>query len=497
MKLDFFRGLVSKKAPMSQHSRGRIESAVQRIGQEIFDRAEEAAPSAVSLEYWQQKGMEWLTTDEDLKLRLFRFVEALPSLPDATAIAGRLRELLQRDGRGPALPPPLELLVSYKRDDSLYARLVGELARAGSRRMARQFICGSSAQEAIPSLLRLRRGRMAFTLDVLGETVTSDVVARRSQELYIQLIEELSDVAGRWPASAMLDLAPWGSIPRVNVSIKLSAIVTGFGESTDEAGIQAVLDRLRPILRSARARGAFLNIDMEHYAVKDFTLELYRRVLSEPEFRDWPECGIVIQAYLRDAQHDMAELISWVRRRGTPITVRLVKGAYWDSETARAATLGIPSPVFSQKWESDVSFEDVAEMMLRNADVIRPAFASHNIRSIAATMAMEESLGLPPRTLEIQMLTGMGDPLKRALVAMRQRLRVYAPFGDMGMGIAYLIRRLIENTANESFLRQSFGPNVDREALLSDPRGQGAPIDELTIARRAPAAPRREPAYSA
>src|SRR6185503_12974949 len=101
-----------------------------------------------------------------------------------------------------------------------------------------------------------------------------------------------------------------------------------------------------------------------------------------------------------------------------------------------------------------------SQLMLENTDAIRPAFASHNVRSIASVLAMEDALDLPPRTVELQMLTGMGDQLKRAVVAMGQRLRVYAPFGDMIPGMAYLIRRLIENTSNESFLRQSFGGNT-------------------------------------
>ena len=107
--------------------------------------------------------------------------------------------------------------------------------------------------------------------------------------------------------------------------------------------------------------------------------------------------------------------------------------------------------------------------MLENADIIRPAFASHNVRSIAYALALEESFGLPPRTIELQMLTGMGDPLKRAVVDMGQRLRVYAPFGQLIPGMAYLIRRLIENTANESFLRQSFGGQVPIAELLRTP----------------------------
>ncbi len=413
--------------------------------------------------------MEWLTRDEDLKLRMFKFIEVLPTLCSPEAIARHLRQNVNRNGEhGQPLPLPLQAALSYRRDDSWQALLVARAAKYAALRAATQFICGSTPQEAIESVVHMRHSGMAFTLDVLGETVYSDRVAGELQQLYIRLVEQLGVAAVDWSADPILDTAPWGRIPRVNVSIKLTGIVANF-DPADPGAADAVLARLRPILRTAQRHGAFINIDMEHYAVKDLTLELFKRVLSEPEFRDWPDCGIVIQAYLTDGERDMAGLIDWARRRGTPLTVRLVKGAYWDSETAAAKRENRPTPVFTHKWQSDASFERITRMMLENADIIRPAFASHNVRSIAYALALEDSLDLPPRTIELQMLTGMGDPLKRAVVDMGQRLRVYAPFGHLIPGMAYLIRRLIENTANESFLRQSFSGQVPMEELLRAP----------------------------
>lgn len=448
----------------------RLEAETRRIGEEIFRRAECAAPSILSQEYWQTRGMEWLTRDEDLKLRMFKFIEVLPTLGSPEAIARHLRQNVNRNGEhGQPLPLPLQAALSYRRDDSWRALLVARAAKFAALRAATQFICGSTPQEAIDSVVQMRHSGMAFTLDVLGETVNSDRVAQELQQLYIRLVEQLGVAAVDWASDPVLDTAPWGRIPRVNISIKLTGIVANFDQADPAAAKDAVLDRLRPILRAAQRVGAFINIDMEHYAVKRLTLDIYRRVLSEPEFRDWPDCGIVIQAYLTDGEQDMADLIEWARHRGTPITVRLVKGAYWDTETADAKRDGRPIPVFIHKWQSDASFERITRLMLENADIIRPAFASHNVRSIAYALALEDSLDLPPRTVELQMLTGMGDPLKRAVVDMGQRLRVYAPFGHLIPGMAYLIRRLIENTANESFLRQSFSGQVPMEELLRAP----------------------------
>ncbi|MCG8406539.1 MAG: proline dehydrogenase family protein [Phycisphaerales bacterium] len=460
---------------LSRISPSSLEVATKRIGREIFQRAEAAAPSVFSKEFWQQLAMNWLTRDESLKLRLFRFIEVMPALQDPAAIARHLDEYLKPGKDGPsekrfsAWPGFLQLALAYRRHDSAYASLVANAARFACTQGARQFIAGSTPEQALASVRSMRRRRMTFTLDVLGETIIADRIARRNQELYINLFKHLSREARGWSDVPILDRAPWGLLPKVNISLKLSAIVVKFDPIDPHGAAEAVLDRLRPILRVARDCGAFVNIDMEHYAVKNLTLDIYQRVLMEPEFKDWSDCGIVIQCYMPDGESDIATLMAWARKRGTPITVRLVKGAYWDSETADAVRNGWPIPLFTEKRQSDIAFESVARRMLENADIIRPAFASHNVRSIAYVIAMEDALGLPPRTLELQMLTGMGDQLKRAMVGMKQRIRVYAPFGDLVTGMAYLIRRLIENTSNESFLRQSFGEHLPVTRLLTNP----------------------------
>jgi RHH-type proline utilization regulon transcriptional repressor/proline dehydrogenase/delta 1-pyrroline-5-carboxylate dehydrogenase len=449
---------------------GSVERLTRRIGREIFERAESLSPSVFSQEYWQQFGLDWLTKDEDLKLRVFRFVEAMPALDSPHKIARHLRERVLREDNGhQPLPEIIRFALGYHKDSSIRGELIARAAQWGIQQAARRFICGSTPGEAIQSVRALRRSGMAFTLDLLGETTENNATAREHQEMYVRLITELGKAAGDWLANPILDRAPWGPISRVNVSIKLTSIVAHIDEMEQGEGVKAAMDRLRPILRAAKLQQAFINVDMEHYAIKDLTLDVFRLILSEPEFAAWPDCGIVIQAYLRDSERDLASLIDWTRGRGVPITVRLVKGAYWDSESADARAANREPPVYGEKWQSDTSFERLSRMMLDSADVIRPALGSHNVRSIASALAYERVLGLPPRTLELQMLTGMGEPLQRALVAMDQRVRIYAPFGDLLPGMAYLIRRLIENTANESFLRQSFGGSAAVEELLEVP----------------------------
>ena len=211
---------------------------------------------------------------------------------------------------------------------------------------------------------------------------------------------------------------------------------------------------------------------MEQYSFKDVTLHIFRTILEEDEFRAWPDVGIAIQTYLRDCERDLAELAEWARRRGTPVWVRLIKGAYWDFETVQAAQEGWPVPVFEHKWQTDDNYERLTLFLLENHDVLRPAFGSHNVRSLAHALAAAQVLGLPRGSIEFQMLYGMAEPIQNALVDLKQRLRIYTPYGQLLPGMAYLVRRLLENTANESFLRASFTEHVSEEKLLMKPRHQ-------------------------
>ena len=189
----------------------------------------------------------------------------------------------------------------------------------------------------------------------------------------------------------------------------------------------------------------------------------------EQEFRDWPDCGIVIQAYLPDADQDLRELLKWAKRRKTPIWVRLVKGAYWDYETIIAEYRGWPCPVYREKWQSDQNFERQTQFLMKHSAWLRPAIASHNLRSLAHAMAWAEELNVPPQDWEIQMLYGMADEQQQLFSEMGHRVRVYAPFGELLPGMSYLVRRLLENTSNESFLRHAYDSDVSIDELLRSP----------------------------
>lgn len=457
----------------------RRQARIRELGSQILARARAAEPTVFSLAWWNRKGMEMGMRSPRAQAQLFRFIEVLPMLRTSEQVADALRQFLGDPSLD--LPPILRLLLSYRSPRSPLALLAASAARHGAPMMARGFICGKNMREAIASVLAMRRRNMAFTMDILGEGCASAAVARDYVRRYVALVQELAPALRGRPFVEQIDRGPDRTLPRANVSIKLSALCSNFDPVQPHRTTDQLKERVRIILRTARKLGAFINFDMEQAAYVDITTRVFKSLLTEPEFADWQDVGIVVQAYLVNAEDLATDLIEWCRKRGTPITVRLVKGAYWDSEVARALRERRSIPVWTAKWESDACFERISELLVAHADILHTALASHNVRSLAAGMEAAERRGLDRRALEFQMLAGMGDPLKHAIVRMGYRLRVYAPFGELVPGMAYLIRRLLENTSNDSFLRQSFGEVRDEDELLQSPEriGLGAPDTAL------------------
>jgi len=222
-------------------------------------------------------------------------------------------------------------------------------------------------------------------------------------------------------------------------------------------------------LHLGHALSALINFDMESYKLKDLTLQLFKSIFEEPEFRTRPAIGIAIQAYLRDCEKDLRELVAWARRHQRPLSVRLVKGAYWDYETIVARQRDWPVPVWAQKPQSDANYEKLSLFLLENIDLITPNFASHNVRSVAHAIAQAERLHIDQRAYEFQALYGMADELKGALVQSGHRVREYCAIGELLPGMAYLVRRLLENTSNEGFLRIKNMGEATKEQLLRNP----------------------------
>src|SRR6058998_2216887 len=437
-----------------------LQGEIERRGKRIFELVDEHPEPLFSKAGFYQRLMALSMRDERFKAQLFRFVDVLPSLRRSSEIVEHLDEYFSDDGFGPLVGVGVRL-----------ARIVpwvsGRILRWNVSGMARQFIAGRNPDDVMATLRKRHAQKIGFTVDLLGEGVVSEAQADEYAARYLDLLDKLARETKSWsdPLGKNSEL-----FPVVNLSVKISALYSQISPADPADAIAHLAPKLRPLLRRARELGAFINFDMESYAHKNITLELFKTIFREEEFKNWPHAGIVIQAYLRDSEADLRDLIEWGRKRGTRFAVRLVKGAYWDYETTKSLQNGWGCPVYFQKPESDANFETLTKLLLENESIVTAAFGSHNIRSIAHAQAFADELGLDPSRFEFQLLYGMAGPIKRALVEMGYRVREYCPVGELLPGMAYLVRRLLENTSNEGFLRAKFAENVSAKELLRDPR---------------------------
>jgi RHH-type proline utilization regulon transcriptional repressor/proline dehydrogenase/delta 1-pyrroline-5-carboxylate dehydrogenase len=445
----------------------RIEATTQEVGRQVFAQISRKRPNLFQRRWWDDRIMAWAMQDESVKVQMFRFIDVLPMLKSREQVTGHLQEYF--DEVKQRLPAAVRLGLAMAPPQSITGRALAIAARRNAMSHARRFIAGTTAEEVLAAALRARKNKMAFTMDLLGEAVLTDAEADHYLQATIDLIRNISPTVNSWPEIPQTDRGWLATIPRVNVSIKLSALDSQFDAVDQEGTERRVSQRLRTLLRAAREHQAFINVDMESYATKDLTLRIFKNILDEDEFREVSDVGIVIQCYLKDAGRDLVGLRDWARQRGRPIWVRLVKGAYWDYETVHSNYHGWHVPVFQEKWQSDVNFEQQTRFVFHNHEFLRPALGSHNIRSLAHGIAVARQLGLPVNTFELQMLYGMADAEKQVFADLGHRMRVYMPYGELIPGMAYLVRRLLENTSNDSFLRASFTESLPVEELLRNP----------------------------
>jgi RHH-type proline utilization regulon transcriptional repressor/proline dehydrogenase/delta 1-pyrroline-5-carboxylate dehydrogenase len=437
-----------------------LQSDVERRGKRIFELVDKHPEPFFSKAGLYQRFMALSMRDEQFKVQLFRFVDVLPSLRGSREIIEHLNEYFSDNGFGSLVNTGVRLAGTVP-------WVSGPILRWNVSGMARQFIAGRNPDDVMATLRKRRTQKIGFTVDLLGEAVVSEEDANEYAARYMDLLEKLAHETKNWidPLGKNSEL-----FPVVNLSVKLSALYSQMNPADPADAIAHLAPKLRPLLRRALELGAFINFDMESYAHKNTTLELFKTILTEDEFKDWPHAGIVIQAYLRDSEADLRDLIEWGRKRGTRFAVRLVKGAYWDYETTKSLQNGWDCPVYFQKPQSDANFEILTRLLLENESIVTAAFGSHNVRSIAHAQALADELGLDRSRFEFQLLYGMAGPIKRALVEMGYRVREYCPVGELLPGMAYLVRRLLENTSNEGFLRAKFAENVSAKELLRDPR---------------------------
>jgi RHH-type proline utilization regulon transcriptional repressor/proline dehydrogenase/delta 1-pyrroline-5-carboxylate dehydrogenase len=443
----------------------KIESAVRAKGEQLFALMDQQPPPAL----FSKKGayarlMEWSMKDPVFKTQLFRFVDVLPSLSSSGEIVRHLQEYL--GDKAVELNPALKTGLAAA---SFAPALVATPVKAQIVDMAGQFVAGKDGEDLLKQIKKNSKVGLATTIDLLGEAVVNEAEADVFLQRNLEILNTVSAWYAKDPTPCFSDLGVAGPLPRLNLSVKVSALTPDVHPADPENSIAALKERLRPILRRAIEVNALINFDMESYKLKDLTLQLFKSIFEEPEFAQKPAIGIAVQAYLRDCEADLRDLVTWARRHRRPLSVRLVKGAYWDFETILAQQRDWPVPVWQKKPESDANYEKLTVLLLENIDLITPNFASHNVRSVAHAIAQAERLGLDPKAYEFQALYGMADELKLSLLQMGHRVREYCAIGELLPGMAYLVRRLLENTSNEGFLRIKNMGEASKDQLLGNP----------------------------
>ena len=457
-----------------QISNTTYEAKTQEIAKQLLAATKEKRSFFAQLQdqmRWDDKLLAWAMSNRGLRVQLFRFIDCLPALRSKPQIANHLQEYLTAEAV--ELPAALKGMLNFASPDSVPGQVAATTVATAVETLAHKYIAGENIKEIIKTVERLRKEKMAFTIDLLGEAVIAEAEAQSYLDRYLDLMTQLTEVAKKWSPVPAIDSADGETLSRVQVSVKLTAFYSQFDPLDAKGSQERVLPRIRTLLRHAKEVGAAVHFDMEQYAYKDLTLTILKQLLLEEEFRTRTDIGITLQAYLRDTERDLRDLVEWAKQRGNPVTVRLVKGAYWDQETIKSAQKDWPQPVFNEKQATDANYEKLTQILLENHEYLYAAIASHNVRSQARAIAIAETLKIPRRRFEMQVLYGMGDKLAKALVDMGYRVRVYSPYGDLLPGMAYLIRRLLENTANSSFLRQNM---EDRpiEELLAPPDATGS-----------------------
>jgi RHH-type proline utilization regulon transcriptional repressor/proline dehydrogenase/delta 1-pyrroline-5-carboxylate dehydrogenase len=446
-----------------------FEYRVRERGMGLYRRMGDTQPALFRKREWTGRIMEQCLRNEEFKGALLRFIDVLPVLASEDSIISHFSQYFCSPGGqySHVLDPVLR---SEKDCTGTHRERVFSIVDK-IKNMGSIFIAAADPEDVLPVLHRLRSRGTGFSADILGEAVVSEQEADEYLKQYLKFLDLLDETQKSWPhlgkADKMLD---WGYAPRVDISIKPSSLYSQMHGAGFDAIVVSARERLRRVFRKAREIGAHVTLDMEYYDLKNITLALYRSLLEEKEFRGYPHTGLVFQSYLRDCEEDLRELVSWAESKEQMLTLRLVKGAYWEAESVFAPQRNWPYPVYMNKYESDASFERAARFILENHRWLKLACASQNLRSVACVMELIQKVKVPEGRYEYQVIYGMAEPLQKALVGLGLPVRVYTTVGKAIPGMAYLIRRLLENTARGSFLSALYSEHSPIGELLVDPQ---------------------------
>lgn len=335
--------------------------------------------------------------------------------------------------------------------------------------MGRHFVLGRTISEALKKALKQREKGYSYSFDMLGESALTMADARRYQDEYLAAIK------------AVAAQPEHGSSPRAGISIKLSALHPRYEVAQKERVFQELVPTLLDLVREARAGHVAITMDAEEQDRHELFLEVFERVYRHPDCRGWGGLGLVIQAYGKRALPSLCWLSALAREQGDRIPVRLVKGAYWDSEIKLCQQQGLPGyPVYTRKEATDVAYLVCARFLLSESvrTTLYPQFASHNAHTVASILTMAEQAGVTnadpgnkvKEDFEFQRLHGMGGALYNLVLKKhRHPVRIYAPVGSHKDLLPYLVRRLLENGANSSFVHRLVDARTPVASLVQHP----------------------------
>jgi RHH-type proline utilization regulon transcriptional repressor/proline dehydrogenase/delta 1-pyrroline-5-carboxylate dehydrogenase len=451
------------------------------VGRRVFGDLGDTDPSLLDPRYLNSLLMRWSMGQPEFKVNLFRLVDVLPTLTSNQAIAEHVREYLIPPAN--KMHPSLGWFISLC-EQPLLANVAALMVKQGVKQMASMFIAGDCPTAALPVLRRLRGERYSFTVDLLGEFCVCEKEANEYLNRYLDAIETFGGTIPSWKEGRPIIEGHPGEISPVCISVKLTALYSQTNALNFERSVSVLSERLAEIARRVRRYGALMYVDAEDSGNNSIIYEAFKRVFGSAEFIDLPYPGIVIQAYAKHSEARVDEMLAFARQRGSPIAIRLVKGAYWDFERVVSSQNDWEFPLWSKKQSSDAHYEHLSRKLLDNHTLCLPAFGSHNIRSLSHACCYAESIGLSKSDFEVQVLYGMAEPIARAFMKRGYLVRMYVPLGELLPGMGYLVRRLLENTSNESFLRHTFFDEDEVSTLLREPHLQ--PEDGALISLSSP-----------
>lgn len=415
-----------------------------------------------------------------LRIHMLKFLAILPNLDHDKAgvevkriLIESMRRLIQdssiaklakKKGEDKALP--LYMLVGFTFAKSIASllppRTLANLVRSSVKVMAKRFIAGENIDEVQHSFNGLFKTSRDVTLDQLGELVVSEKEADLYRDEVLKLVKGLGQYIKKGDKNA-------AGINRAHVSIKVSALCRDMKPEAFDYSYKMVAPRLKEILLAAKEKDVFINIDAEHYHYRDVVFKIYKKVLLEtPELSDYQQTGIVVQAYLRDAAGHLNDIIELAKERGLTMPIRLVKGAYWDAETVEADAHSFNAPEFLNKEETDLHFRQITLETLKNYPQIQLCVASHNYADHCFAEIAREKLYPTHPIIEHQCLHMTYEALSTAMAKMGWPVRNYVPIGGLLVGMAYLVRRIMENSSQVGVLTimRSHKNNVKLESAF-------------------------------